>query len=196
MHLQEPDFFFGSRVMCFWRDPSCLKRDSYIPFLQGSWLAKAVPRKDYFMQLRSPAKSTSSFSPWILCPDVMSWAQTSRTPKNRWPQKRDAEKSTLTNTHHTHCALRQLGTTAAERYEVPRDRLQDSCLLARVRWGNCCEGTCSKEHPHYHIRQSARNLLEQDQGWRVLWKSARSCHRTSNNQPRFTSLEIPWGFLA
>ncbi len=27
------------------------------------------------------------------------------------------------------------------------------------------------------------------------WESSRSCHRTSVNQPLFTSLEIPWGFL-
>jgi hypothetical protein len=29
-----------------------------------------------------------------------------------------------------------------------------------------------------------------------FWIFSRSCHRTSNNQPRFMSLEIPWGFLA
>jgi hypothetical protein len=53
-------------------------------------------------------------------------------------------------------------------------------------------GICSKEYPHYHIRQqSTRNLLKQDQVQRALWKSSRSCQRTGNNQPRFTSLEIP-----
>jgi hypothetical protein len=33
-------------------------RDSYILYIQGSLQAKAVPRKDHFMRLRSPAKST------------------------------------------------------------------------------------------------------------------------------------------
>ncbi len=59
-----------------------------------------------------------------------------------------------------------------------------------------CEGIWSKEDLHYCIRQSARNLLEQNQVQRASWKSSRSCYRKSNNQPRFTSLEIPWGFLA
>jgi hypothetical protein len=31
---------------------------------------------------------------------------------------------------------------------------------------------------------------------RVLWKSSRSCHKISNNQPWCTSLEIPWGLLS
>jgi hypothetical protein len=29
----------------------------------------------------------------------------------------------------------------------------------------------------------------------TLSKAQGSCHRTSNNQPFFMSLEIPWGFL-
>ncbi len=58
------------------------------------------------------------------------------------------------------------------------------------------QGICSKEHPHYCIRQSARNPLEQDQVQRALERLSRSCHRTSNNQPRFMSMEIPWGYLA
>ncbi len=81
---------------------------------------------------------------------------------------------------------------AAQRCDAPRDWLWDACLLATVRWGAHCKGTCSKKHPYYCIRRSTRKLLEQDQMQRVLWKSA---HRTSNNQPRFTSLEIPWDSL-
>ncbi len=50
----------------------------------------------------------------------------------------------------------------------------------RVRWGACYERFHSKEGLHFCIEQSARN---------------RSCHRTSNNQPLFTSLEIPWELL-
>ncbi len=55
---------------------------------------------------------------------------------------------------------------------------------------------CSKEGPHYCFEQSARNPLEHDQVWRVLGILSRSFLRTSNNQPWFISLEIPWGFLA
>ncbi len=55
---------------------------------------------------------------------------------------------------------------------------------------------CSKECPHYQIEQSARNQLECNQVWRTLGKMSRSCHQSSNDQPWFTTLEIPWGFLA
>ncbi len=67
--------------------------------------------------------------------------------------------------------------------------------MARVNWGTCCEGFYCKEGPHYRIEQSARNPLEHKQVPRVLGESSRSCCQTSNNQPLFTSLEIPWGFL-
>ncbi len=55
----------------------------------------------------------------------------------------------------------------------------------------CCEGGL-----HYQIEQSARNPLKREQVPRVLGALSRSCHQTSYNQPWFTSLEIPWGFLA
>ncbi len=114
----------------------------------------------------------------------------------RWPWERDVEWSAPTHVRHTHCASWQLGTTANRRYEVPWDWLQDSCQMARVRWGTRCKWFCSKEGLHYHIEWSARNQLERDQVQRALGKSSRSCCQTSNNQPWFTSLEIPWGFLA
>ncbi len=41
------------------------------------------PRKDYFMLLNSSRMSTFRVSSWILRSDVVSWAQTSRTPKNK-----------------------------------------------------------------------------------------------------------------
>ncbi len=68
--------------------------------------------------------------------------------------------------------------------------------MARVHWGTCCEGFCSKEGPLYPIEWSAWNQLECNQLQRALGKLSRSCHQTSNNQPWFTSLEIPWGFLS
>ncbi len=113
-----------------------------------------------------------------------------------WPWERDAEQSAPTNVCWAQCISRQLGMSAAWRYDVPRDWLLDACLMARVSGWTCCEGTNSEEHPYYFIGQSARNLMEQNQVQRVLWKSSRSCHRTCNNQPWFTSLQIPWGFLA
>ncbi len=116
--------------------------------------------------------------------------------RSKWPQERDVEQSAPTHTRHTHCASRQMGTTANQRYDVPWDWLQDACQMARVRWGTSCKGFCSKEDLHSHIERSVRNQLEQDQVQRALVKLSRSCCQTSNNQPWFTSLEIPWGFLA
>ncbi len=116
--------------------------------------------------------------------------------RSRWLQERDVEQSAPTHTRHTHCASKKLGTTADWRCDVPRARLWDACLMARVHWGTRCKGFCCKEGPHYCIEQSARNPLEHDQVPRALGESSRSCHQTSNNQFWFTSLEIPWGFLA
>ncbi len=116
--------------------------------------------------------------------------------RSSWLWERDTEQSASTNGCHTRCTSRQLGTMAAQRYDVPRGWLWDAYLLARVCWGTCCEGFCSKEHLHYCIRWCTRNPLEQDQVQRMLERFSRSCNRTSNNQPRFTSMEIPWGFLA
>ncbi len=124
-------------------------------------------------------------------------SKTPQEPKRlRWPWKRDVEQSAPTHTHHTHCASSLLGTTADQRYDVPQDWLREGCQGARVRWGTCCEGFCSKEGPHYQMDWSARNQLECVQVQRALGKLSRSCHQTSNNQPWFTSLEIPWGFLS
>ncbi len=116
--------------------------------------------------------------------------------RSRWLQERDVKQSAPTHAHHTHCASRQLGTTANQRYDIPWDWLQYACPMARVHWGTRCKGFCCKEGPKYCIEWSARNPLEQEQVQRVLGKLSRSCHQTSNNQPLYTSLEIPWGFLA
>ncbi len=116
--------------------------------------------------------------------------------RSRWPQERDVERSALIHTRHTHCASRQLGTTANQRYDVPWDWLWDACHMIRVRWGTCCKGFCSKEGPHYWIELSVRNPLEHDQVQRALGKLSRSCRQTNNYQPLFTSFEIPLGFLA
>ena len=45
----------------------------------------------------------------LMCPHEL----TSQDPwRSRWPQERDVEQSALTHARHTHCASRQLGTTA------------------------------------------------------------------------------------
>ncbi len=154
--------------------------------------------KDYLLHyLRSPAKSTFK----RLCKQTPLWlivmSEMPQEPwRSRWPQERDIEQSALTHTCHTHCASWQLGTTANWRYDVPRDWLRDACQMARVWWGTHCKGIRSKEGLHFRIERSARNPLERNQVQRALVKSSRSCRQTSNNQPWFTALEIPWGFLA
>ncbi len=124
----------------------------------------------------------------------------SKTPqepwRSRWPQERDVEQSAPTHARHTHCASRQLGTAANQRYDVPRDWLWEACHMARVHWRTCCREFCCKEGLHYWTEQSVRNPLKRKQVWRALGKLSRSCHQTSNNQPLFTSWEILWGFLA
>jgi hypothetical protein len=160
--------------------------------------SKSGTGKDYLLcYLRSPAKSTFK----CLYKQTPLWLVVMRKePQEPWiirrPWERDVEQSAPTHAHHTHCASRQLGTKADQRYDLPWDWLQKECQMARVHWGTCCKGFCSKEGPHYQIDQSARNQLEHDQVWRAPEKLSRSCHQTSNNQPLFTSLKIPWGFLS
>ncbi len=160
--------------------------------------SKSGTGKDNLLHyLRSPAKSTFKH----LCKQTPLWFVIMRKePREPWrtrrPQERDIEQSAPTHARHTHCASRQLGTSANRRYDVPRDWLREACQMARVRWGTRCKGFCSKEGPHYRMELSARNQLECDQVQRAPEKLSRSCCQTSNNQPLFTSLEIPRGFLS
>jgi hypothetical protein len=68
----------GARIYFWFTSNVFLKRnvssthDSYVLYIRGSPVAKTVPTKDYFTPLRSPAKSTSSVSAWILRSDVTS----------------------------------------------------------------------------------------------------------------------------
>ncbi len=116
--------------------------------------------------------------------------------RSKWPQEKEVEQSAPTHARHTHCVSRQLGTTADQRCAIPWDWLQGACQMTRVCWGTHCKGFCCKGGMHYWIEQSARNPLERKQVPRALGELSRSCRQTSNNQPLFTSLEIPWGFLA
>ncbi len=70
MHLQEPEFFWFTSYL-FLKRPVLFKYWLLHPFLYKE-AAKSVPTKDFFTHLRSPAKSASSISSWILRSDVMS----------------------------------------------------------------------------------------------------------------------------
>ncbi len=96
--------------------------------------------------------------------------------RSRWPQERDVEQSAPTHARHTHCATRQLGSTANQRYDVPWDWFREACQIARVHWGICCKEFCSKEGLHYWIEQSSWNQLECNQVQRALGKLSRSWH--------------------
>ncbi len=177
----------------FLRRPILSYQDSYVHFLQGGPQAKVVPERTTYLAWGVPQRVPSSVSSRVLCSDMASWAQTSGTLKIKM-QEKYAERSALTHARHSHCTSRQLGMRANWRYDVPEDWLWDACLLARVCWGTSCEEFCSKKGLHYPIKQSSKNPLKCDQVQRVLGKLSRSCHRTSNNKPWFTSLEIPWEF--
>ncbi len=207
----------------FWRGPSCqLETPTYSTY-KGSSKSSTIEQKgplytpeeslEEYLQVSHPGYSNLTRhhehypqEPW----------------RTRWPRKSNAEQSAPTIACDTRCASRQLVTTANWRYDVSQDWLWDACLLASVRWGThktsqcghaslwrwrpwcgpsqgegfSCEWICCKEDPHYCIRQSTRNSLEQDQVQRALWNSSRSCHKISLNQPWSRNLEIPWGFLA
>ncbi len=140
--------------------------------------------KDCLLRLRSSTMSTFK----CLINDTLHWcgimSARFRKPKVQdGHEKRDAERSTTTNAHHTHCAPRQLWTKTHHRYNLPQDWLWVACQPARVCWGTHCEGFCSMEGPHYGIEQSSRNPLKCDQVQRALVKLFRSCCQTSNNQP-------------
>ncbi len=86
------EFFFGSQVAVFSKDPFCWSIGSYVPFSTRKPHAKAVPEKDYFTQQKQYHQRTT------LC---------------TWPWKtleRDAKWSALTITHHIHGASVLLGT--------------------------------------------------------------------------------------
>ncbi len=190
-------FFFGSQVTRFKETRLVITRLLCEISTRRS-TSKSGTGKDYLSRyLRSPVKSTFKH----LCKQTPLWLIVMRKePQEPWrtrrPQERDVERSALTHVHHTHCTPRQLGTTADWRYDVHRDWLQEACQMARVRWVTHCEKFCSKEGSHYQMEQSARNQLECNQVQRAPEKSSSSCHQTSNNQPLFTSLEIPLGFLS
>jgi hypothetical protein len=183
-HLQEPEYFFGSRVMRFVRDPSChIKTPTwnfYKEIYKQKWyqngLLIALPEESREEYLKHLCKQT------LLWLAVMS--RSLRNPEEQDDRKKwDVERSAPTHMHHTHCIPMQLGTTANWRYDVHCDWLQEACQMARVHWGTHCKEFCSEEGPHYWMEQSARNHLERNQVQRVPEKLSSSCCQTSNNQP-------------
>ncbi len=188
---------FGSRVMSFSRDPSCHFETPTWNFYEEIYQRKWYRKGPLIALLEESRKEYLQVS---LQADSALTHLHEKKPQEAWrtrrPQEWDVEQSAPTHARHTHCASRQLGTTANQRYAVHWDWLREACQMARVHWGTCSKGFHSKEGPHYRIDQSARNQLECDQVWRAPEKLSRSCRQTSNNQPLFTSLEIPLGFLA
>ncbi len=196
MHLQEPEIFLGSWVTCFWGDPSCHTETPtsifYKEVCKQKWYQKRllIALEESHEEYLHVSLQGYFALMWRHEPEPQ------ETQSSRWLQEKDAEQSAPTHARHTHCTPRWLGTTANWKYDILWDWLWDPCLEQGYIQEPNCEGFFSKEGPHYCIEQSARNPLECDQVQRALGKSSRSCHRTSNNQPWFMSLEIPWGFLA
>jgi hypothetical protein len=92
------------------------------------YAAKTVPSKDYFTHLTLKNVRKGR---WVISPDYCT--------SNPW----------------RFCAV---GDVVAQRYDVPRDWLWESCHMAGIRWGSRCKGLGSKEGPHYCLEQSARKL--------------------------------------
>ncbi len=126
--------FFGSWVMCFWRDLSChietptyfLYKEVYLQKLyQNGPLDTLEESHKEYLQMSHPGYS------------ALTWHQEHK-PQEPWitrgPRERDAEQSAPINVRPTHCTSRQLGTTAAQRYDIPWDWLWDACLMARECW--------------------------------------------------------------
>ncbi len=128
MQLWEPDFF-GSWVMHSWRDASCHFETPtwffYVEIYKQKWCWKGLlialleeSREEY---LQASLKADSALT---CCHE--------KKPQEPWrtkrPQERDVERSAPTRARHTHCAVRQLGITADQRYDIPRDWLWERAI--------------------------------------------------------------------
>jgi hypothetical protein len=184
MHLQGPEYFFGSQVSRFIRDPSC-----HIETPKWNFYEEIYEQRWYQSGLLI-ALSEESCEEYLkcLCKQTLLWlavmSRSLRIPEEQDDRKkRDVEQSAPTHARHTHCVPMQFGTTADWRYDVHCDWLREACLMARVCWGTRCEEIPSEEGPHYQMERSARNHLERDQVRRVPEKLSSSCCQISNNQP-------------
>jgi hypothetical protein len=132
--------FFGSRVVVFTSNPSCLKywllcflfyKEAMCKGSTGNGLlyaAKAVPSKDYFLHLNLTIAKKGC---WVISPNY----------RASHPRR--------------FCAV---GVVVAQRYDILHDWLWDACHMAGVCWRSRCEGFRSEEGPHYCFEQSARKL--------------------------------------
>ncbi len=132
--------FFGSQVVVFTSNPSCVKYWLLCPFSTRKPCLKAVPETDSFTQQKQYHKRTT----------LRTWTSQLRE-RDAWAISPDY--------HASHprrfCAV---GDVVAQRYDFLCDWPWDACHMAGVRWKSCCKGFCSKEGPHYPHEQSARKL--------------------------------------
>ncbi len=152
--------------------------------LRGDIRAKVVPETDYLTHFwRShawvPQGSQQADSALTCCQE-----QKPQEPRRtRWLQEmgHGAISPNSGASHPLHSYA--VGYYSRSKYDVPWDWLREACHTERVRWKARCEGFCSKEGPHYWIKQSVRNQLECNQVQRALEKPSGSCLLTSNKQP-------------
>jgi hypothetical protein len=191
-------FFFWFTSDKFLKRPVSSNQDSYMKFLRGGLRAKVVPeRTTYCITWGVPQRVPSSVSASRLRSDVPSWAKASGTPKIKMTNCKNgtlSDQPWLMSVAPT--AL--LGSWVLQPIEGMTSFGTDFDMHAK--WQGSIEEPNAKDFVARKVCTieywSARNQLEQDQVWRALGKLSKSCRQTSNNQPWFTTLEIPWGFLA
>ncbi len=127
--------FFGSRVTHFWRDTSHHFKtpmwNFYKEVYKQKWYQKGLhialleeSREEYLqasLQADSPLMRRNE-------------QNNSGTSKIKMTTRKGCWAIRPTQARHTHCAFRQVGTTANQRYDVPQDWLWDACQMARVHW--------------------------------------------------------------
>ncbi len=177
MQLQEPECFLVHKWLVSWETRLVISRFLREISTRRS-MSKSGTKKDYLSHyLRSPVKSTFKH----LCKQTPLWCVVmSKMPqkpwRSRWPQERDVEQSAPTHARHTHCTSRQLGTTADQRYDVPRGWLQDACQMARVHWGTNCKGFVARE---VHTMEPTGRQTSTKSAWEVVQKLLSDKHQST-----------------
>jgi hypothetical protein len=173
MHLQEPEFFLGSQVMCFWGDLSChIKTPTSIFYKEvynQKWYQKGLlialkESHEEYLQVSHKGYSALTWHHEYKPQEI---------PSSRWPQEKDAKWSAPTIAHHAYCTSRQLGTKADQRYDVPWDWLWDACLLARVRWGTTVKDFVARRPALLHRakrKESTGTRSSAKSTWEIIQK--------------------------
>jgi hypothetical protein len=183
-HLQEPEFFFWFTSDAFRKRPVSSYQDSYINFYKEIYERRWYRKRTTYCVSGGVTRRVPQVSLQANSTLTRHHEQKPQEPwRTRWPQEmgRWAISPDSRASHPLHSYA--VGYYSQSKCNVPWDWLREACHMARVRWGTCCEGFCSKEGPHYQMEQSARNQLEGDQVQRALEKLSGSCCQTSNNQP-------------